>query len=151
VNIFLLHTDYTESGRIFKAKDPIRFNKQIVECAQLLAFFEIWHTGKSTLLKSDGTPYRAIKAQLNHPMTLHMKYHKSMYNLCWDTLQGLLVHAPLHQCRFSIAGYKKLDALAPSSNQEYIIVRRGYPILRVKSLEEYVTIITKYLEDHKWD
>lgn len=150
MNIFLLVPDYVESGRIFKAKDPIRFNKQIVECAQLLAFFEIWHNGSSTLLRADGQPYQATKSQLNHPLTLHMKYHRSTYDLCWNVLQGLLANAPGHQCKYSLARYESKRMWARSTNQEWIVVRRDHPIRHVQSLTEYCQLITHYLEHFKW-
>lgn len=150
MNLFLLHPDLPTSAQIFKQKDPIRFNKQIVECAQLLAFFEIAHTGVSTLLKGDGLPYKATKAQLNHPLSLHMKYHRSTYDLCWNILQSMLVLAPAHQCRYSILRYENKRMMAPSTNQEYIVVRRDHPIKHVKTLEEYASILLNYLETKKW-
>ncbi len=150
MNIFLIHPQpFTSASQLF-ARDPIRANKQIVECTQLLAFVEIRRTGTCTLLKADGQPYRATKAQLNHPISVHMSYQRSSYDLCWSVLEGLLAQRPSHACAASMRGYENKRLLAWKQEPEYIVCRRGYSLGYVKTLEDYSLLMLRYLTEHKW-
>lgn len=149
MNIFLIDPDASISGRKLYAGDPLRANKQIVECAQLLAFFEIKHTGRTTLLAASGMPYRATKAQLNHPIAMHMYWHSAAYKLCWDTLAGLLQQHPDHACGRSLIGYGSKASMATCDNEEYVVCRRGERIVFAKSRIQYADYMLQYMINAK--
>lgn len=147
MNIFLIDPDYELSAVKLYTKDYVRANKQILECAQLLAFYEINTTGSTSILSQSGLPYRATKAQLNHPISRHMLHHRSAYDLCWGTFQGLVKLVPDHACARSVVSNRRMNIC---DRQEYMICRRGYPISYAKSLEQYASVILDYLINHKW-
>jgi hypothetical protein len=151
MNIFLIDPDPVISAKNLFACDPIRANKQIVECAQLLAFFEIWHTGSTTLLRMDGQQYKANTSQLNHPLSMHMRYHRSTYDLCWSVVHGLLAQRPDHSCGISLRNYTSKRMLAYGTNIEYVVIRKDHDIRFVKSLAEYANTLHEYLIKYKWD
>lgn len=145
MNIFLIHPDAAVSGTLLYNRDPLRANKQIVECAQLLAFYEIRHTGITTLLSVSGEPYKATKSQLNHPIAAHMYYHKQAYQLCWDVVQGLLAEHPEHACGVSLGQYTNLEHMAQSNNEEYLVCRRGHAITYAKDRTTYASYMLDYM------
>lgn len=147
MNIFLIDPDYDISAAKLYARDPIRANKQILECAQLLAFYEINATGSTTILAQSGLPYRATKAQLNHPISRHMLWHRSAYDLCWGTFQGLIKIRPDHACARSVVHNRREEI---SDRQEYLVCRKGYEVTYAKTLKEYASVILDYLINHKW-
>lgn len=149
MNIFLVTSAATTSAQQLFKYDPIRANKQILECTQLLAFVDIRLTGTTSLRRKDGAVYRATKAQLNHPISIHMSRSALTYKLCLDVLHGLLAVKPTHACSTTIRSHTavKIDTSAEDS---LIVCRRGYPIIYVNTYADYSYIMLAYLTNHKW-
>jgi hypothetical protein len=151
MNIFLIDSDPYKSAVQLFAKDPLRANKQIVECCQLLAFVEIRLTGKTTLRRKDGNLYSATKAQLNHPISVHMSEHRDNYNLCWNVLGELVKVKPTHACKESFYNYHGVHVTNSIRPSNLIVCRKGYPIVYVTTYVDYSRLMLDYMIHHKWN
>jgi hypothetical protein len=156
MNIFLINENPVISAEMLFKRDPLRANKQIVECCQLLAFYDITTYGKTAMLTTSGRPYSSTLSQRNHPIAIEMRTNPREYYLCSDVLYYLLRQRPNHACAKSFygrfnAGYGFTRSSEVVTPARYIVCRRGQPIAYVDSLREYATIMHNYLVQYKWN
>lgn len=123
MNIFLFEEDLDKNAVFFKEKDPIRFNKQIVESMQLFAASMLHHHA-IVVYKKDGTPY-TVNRILHHPACKWLLKEKKNHYWHIRYIQSLLKLAPNHSCNKSFIEAINLLPIIPIGNwklDEYLCI-----------------------------
>lgn len=135
MNLFLIHPDPVQSAQLLAEADPIRARKQLLEACQLLANF-------GSMPKADGSLYG--KAHPNHPITRHMALSRAQCLLALRVGQSLASVYPGHACSRSLAQFCVCPSFATAGQTDYIVCRKGQPVVYVDTLTEYAALMADY-------
>lgn len=145
MNIFLFDEDLKKNAEYFKDRDPKRFNKQIVESAQLMAA-SMKHHHNIIMYKKDGTEY-TVNRILNHPACKWLLVDINNHYWHIKYLQHLLVLSPNHSCNKTVLDAKSelgfvpmLDFMKSPDPKEYLCITNS----DMSGLED-PTVFKKYI------
>jgi len=142
MNIFLIHPDPLQSAIDFRALDPIRARKQLLECCQILASADILRFGVTTMRKKSGEPYNLTHQ--HHPITISTATNPRQWRLCCDVALGLAAAFPQHACAYSFNNWQG-GIIEVAGCRGLIVVRSGHPHVFVNDYSEYAELLRPYL------
>ena len=147
MNIFRIHPNAWDSANLLLKYDPVRARKQLLESCQIIASVEHAISGRTTMLKADGQPYKA--AHPHHPCVRWSVNARQQYDMLCTTTHALASLMTEHACSKSF--FNSSAALVCPRNTDYgmIVVRKGYEHRVVHSINDYALLMREYLEMFK--